>query len=156
MAPLIVLCGSFVVFAVLGRLGVRGFRDLTVALRWALAFMFFLTSSAHFTSMRGELIAMVPPVFPAPGLLVTITGILELAGAIGLLIPRFARASAIGLALLLLAMFPANVYAALEGLTLGGKAVTPLVPRTVMQIGFVAALLLPLRVAARTHPDLRR
>jgi uncharacterized membrane protein len=54
-------------------------------------------------------------------------------------VPRLAPWAAAGLTVLLLAMFPANVHAARAGLTLGGSPVTPLVPRTLMQIAFVAA-----------------
>jgi hypothetical protein len=38
-------------------------------------------------------------------------------------------------------MFPANVYAALEGLTLGGASAMALVPRTLLQVVFLAATL---------------
>jgi uncharacterized membrane protein len=89
----------------------------------------------HFVWMREELIAMVPPELPAPGLLVTVTGVLELAGAAGLLLHRTAPWAAAGLAALLVAMFPANVHAALEGTG------TPLLPRTLMQVVFLAATL---------------
>ena len=48
--------------------------------------MFTMTGVAHFTpGMRRDMIAIVPPRLPAPGLLVTITGVLELLGAAGLL-----------------------------------------------------------------------
>jgi uncharacterized membrane protein len=57
------------------------------------------------------MIAIVPPPLPAPGSLVTITGALELAGAAGLLYPPTRVAAAVCLFLLMLAMFPANVYA---------------------------------------------
>ncbi|MFI6738147.1 hypothetical protein ACIBI9_34925 [Nonomuraea sp. NPDC050451] len=62
-----------------------------------------------------------------------------LAGAAGLLIPALAPFAAIGLALLMVAMFPANVSAARRGLTLAGKPVTPLVARTALQVLFIAA-----------------
>ena len=139
MAPLIVLVGSFLLLLAAGRLGVTALRDWSTALRWALAAMFLLTASAHFTSMRADLVRMVPPAFPVPDLIVTVTGVLEIAGAIGLLIPRTAPMAAAGLALLLLAMFPANVYAAQHGLTLADKPVTALGPRTAMQLLFLAA-----------------
>ncbi|GAB2953258.1 hypothetical protein ACFMQL_37505 [Nonomuraea fastidiosa] len=64
---------------------------------------------------------------------------LELAGAAGLLIPPLAPWAAIGLALLMVAMFPANVSAASRGLTLAGKPVTPLPARTALQVLFIAA-----------------
>lgn len=141
MKPLIVLSVSFVLFLVAGRLGVRPLRDWVIALRWALAMMFAFTASAHFTSLRGDLVRMVPPVFPAPELLVTATGALEIAGAIGLVIPRVAPLAAGGLALLLLAMFPANVYAAQRDLTIGATPVTALLPRTALQVLFLVAVL---------------
>ncbi|WP_437760195.1 AraC family transcriptional regulator [Sorangium sp. So ce1389] len=54
-------------------------------------------------------------------------------------VARLSPGAAMGLALLLVAMFPANVHAARAGLTLGGSPVTPLLPRTLMQIVFIAA-----------------
>jgi uncharacterized membrane protein len=140
MIPLIVLGSSFLVFLLAGRLGARPLASWLTSLRWALAVMFAVTASAHFGSQRADLIGMVPPLFPRPDLIVTLTGIAELAGAIGLLLPRLAPWAAGGLALLLLAMFPANVYAALEGLSIDGRPVTPLGPRTIMQLVFLAAV----------------
>ncbi|MBW7459959.1 hypothetical protein K0U00_38455, partial [Paenibacillus sepulcri] len=60
----------------------------------------------------------------------------------GMVIPATAAIAAAALALMLLAMFPANVYAANHKLTLGGKPVFSLVPRTVLQIIFLAAVIL--------------
>jgi uncharacterized membrane protein len=78
-----------------------------------LAAMFVITGIAHFVQpLRGDMIAIVPPPLPAPGFLVTVTGVLELLGAIGLLIPATRVAAAICLFVLMLAMFPANAYAA--------------------------------------------
>ena len=75
--------------------------------------MFVLTGVAHFAPpLRGDMIAIVPPRLPAPGLLVTVTGVLELLGAVGLLLPGTRVAAALCLMVLMLAMFPANVYAA--------------------------------------------
>ncbi|NGN62797.1 hypothetical protein G5C51_02625 [Streptomyces sp. A7024] len=45
-------------------------------------------------------------------MLVTLTGILELAGAVGVLIPATARVTAACLIALMVAMYPANVSAA--------------------------------------------
>lgn len=83
---------------------------------------------------------MVPSIFPRPDLLVTITGVLEILGAIGLFIPATARAASICLALLLIALFPANIRAAREKLTIAGQPVPGLPLRTGIQIVFVAAL----------------
>ena len=142
MVPFFALCISFVVFFLAGRLGVTALLSWRSALRWALAVMFLLTASAHFNSMRADLVRMVPPAFPAPELLVTVTGVLEILGAIGLVVPRLARPAAVSLSLLLVAMFPANVHAAAQGVQLGGAAATALLPRTILQLIFVGALLL--------------
>jgi len=110
-----------------------------LALRGGLATMFTMTGVTHFVVLREDLIAMVPPALPAPALLVTVTGILELAGAVGLLLRPLAAWAAGGLGLLLVAMFPANVYSAAQGLTLGGEPVTPLLPRTGMQVLYLVS-----------------
>jgi uncharacterized membrane protein len=140
MAPLIALLVGSAVARVAGLLGVDAVDGWQPALRCGLALMFGLTASAHFVGgRRADLVAMVPPRLPAPDLLVTVTGGLEVAGAVGVLIPATAPWAATGLALLMLAMFPANVSAARRRLTLGGRPVTALVPRTVLQVVFVAA-----------------
>jgi uncharacterized membrane protein len=111
------------------------------SLRGGLAVMFLLTASAHWGRRRGDLIAMVPSVFPRPDLMVSATGVLEILGAVGLLIPSLAPVAAACLALLLMALFPANGRAAREGLTIGGKAATALPLRTLLQLVFLAAVL---------------
>jgi uncharacterized membrane protein len=141
MAPLIVLVGSFLLFRLAGALGVRPLASSVGSLRFAVAVMFLFTAAAHFGSRRPDLVRMVPPFLPAPELLVTLTGLAEIAGALGLLVRRTRPVAAIGLALLLVAMFPANVHAARAGLEIGGAAVTPLVPRTILQVVFLAAVL---------------
>jgi uncharacterized membrane protein len=106
-----------------------------------LSLMFLLTASAHWGKRRPDLIAMVPTAFPRPDLIVTITGTLEILGAVGLLVPATAPAAAVCLALLLLAMFPANVGAAHEHLKIGQTPATGLTLRTILQGVFIAALL---------------
>ncbi|MEV2275351.1 hypothetical protein AB0I72_07175 [Nocardiopsis sp. NPDC049922] len=137
MEPLITLVGVTLALGVAGALGVRRLRPWPVALRGGLAAMFTLTGVVHFVGMRQELIAMVPPALPAPDLLVTVTGVLELLGAAALLWSRTAPWAAAGLTALLLAMFPANVHLALTGTDL--PAHQEIVPRTVMQAVFLAA-----------------
>ena len=63
---------------------------------------------------------IVPPQLPSPRAIVYISGVFEILGAIGLLVPRTRRAAGLGLAALLVAVYPANVYQALSGLKLGG------------------------------------
>jgi uncharacterized membrane protein len=131
MVPLILLIVLF--FLLVVPLGWR------TALRVSLAGMFLLTASAHWGRRRADLIRMVPSGLPRPDLLVTVTGICEILGAVGLLAPPFARWAAIGLTLLLIVVFPANVRAAREGITIGGKPATPLVARSLIQSIFLMA-----------------
>jgi uncharacterized membrane protein len=101
--------------------------------------MFLLTASAHWGTRRPDLLRMVPPFFPRPDLLVTVTGVLELLGAVGLMLPTLAPYAALGLALMMLAVFPANVRAARERLTIAGRPVEALLPRILLQIVFLGA-----------------
>ncbi|BAH49764.1 DoxX family protein [Rhodococcus opacus] len=139
MEPLIALVAVTLILRAAGAAGIRRLRPWPVALRGGLAAMFTLTGMAHFIGLRAELVAMVPPSLPNPGLLVTVTGLLELAGAAGLLIGRTAPWAAGGLTALLILMFPANVYAAVEGLSTG--PFEALLPRTLLQIVFLSATL---------------
>lgn len=139
MEPLVVLVVTTTVLLVLGAVGVPRLRSWPVALRGGLAAMFVLTGVAHFVGRRAELVAMVPPALPAPELLVTVTGVLELAGAAGLLWSRTAPWAAGGLAALLVAVFPANVHRALAGPAV--PVDDQLVPRTALQVVFLAATL---------------
>lgn len=142
MTPFIVLVVSASVFFLLGKAGVVGaFRDASFVLRAALALMFLLTASAHWGKRRPDLIRMVPPAFPRPDLLVTLTGALELLGVIGLLWPATSRAACICLALLLVALFPANIHAARQRLTIAGQRVPSLPVRTLLQVVFIGTLI---------------
>jgi len=140
--PLIVLLMAVVLFLLAGQLGVLWFQVWTHALRAALACMLLVTSSAHFGKRRRYLLAMVPRSLPKPGLIVTITGVLEIAGAVGLILHSTHRIAGLSLAVLFLVMFPANVRAATEHLTISGRPMLGVVPRGLIQIVFIAAALL--------------
>src|SRR5262245_42987530 len=90
------------------------------AATWSLSAMLVMTGIAHFVGLRGDLIRMVPPLFPRPDLIVTITGVLELVGAAALIPRRTRSAAGLALALFFVAVLPANIYAAQAGLTIGG------------------------------------
>jgi uncharacterized membrane protein len=141
VAPFYSLIAFFALFWIAGFAGAAVVWPWSAALRAALAIMFLVTASAHWGKKRSDLIRMVPPAFPKPELLVTATGCFEIAGAIGLLLPATARLAATCLALLMAAMFPANVYASRQMLSIGGRPVTPFPIRTAVQLVFVAALL---------------
>lgn len=102
------------------------------ATRLGLAGMFVFTGTSHFSSLRADFVRMVPPALPHPGLLVGLTGVLEILGGLALLTPLRPLAGA-GLALLLVALLPANLHAARRGVTLGGRPPTALVWRLPLQ-----------------------
>jgi uncharacterized membrane protein len=141
MVVLLILVVSFAALRVTGFLGVADLDNWNLPLRLALCLMFMVAASAHWGRGRADLIRMVPTALPAPSLLVTITGLLEIAGAIGLLLPQTARAAAICLAVLLVALFPANVRAARQGLTILGRPAMSVAVRGAVQAVFIAALL---------------
>jgi uncharacterized membrane protein len=58
---------------------------------YALVVMFIFTATAHFNKMKHDLARMIPAYFPRPLLIVYITGVLELLGAAGLVLPEFRR-----------------------------------------------------------------
>jgi uncharacterized membrane protein len=140
MAVLIVLFGAWLLLRGIGALGVTRFATWHDSVRYALAVMFVFTGSAHFNKMRQDLARMIPSFFPRPTLIVASTGVCEFLGAAGLLIPRLRALAGICLILLLLGMFTANINAALKGVTLRGKPVTPLWLRTPMQVLFVGLI----------------
>ena len=99
MAPLIVMAVAWIVVRTIGFASSWEPADsVTGALRLALSAMFLFTAASHFhPRTRGDLIKMVPTSLPSPSFLVTLTGLFELTGAIGLLVPSTAAAASFGL-----------------------------------------------------------
>jgi|SRR5215469_886301 len=140
MTPLFVaLIGGFILFRALGFI-VPWFADWQHALRAALGLMFLLTASAHWGKRRPDLVRMVPESVGHAELFVTLTGVAELVIAAGLQVPRVAVWSAVAAILMLCAIFPANVKAAREQLTILGKPVPSILPRALAQVLFIALL----------------
>lgn len=79
--------------------------------RVVLPLLFVAAGVFHFLE-PDVLTRIVPPQFPAPRLLVYLSGLAEVAGGVGLLLPSCRRFAAWGLVVLLVAVFPANVYMA--------------------------------------------
>lgn len=140
MVPLIVLVVVVLLARLMGYFGVAPLRDWAASTRVGLAVMFCFTAAAHFNRMRADMIAMVPPVVPNPEFMVTFTGVCEILGAVGLLVPPTRRIAAVALIVFLLAVLPANIHAALAGVSLRGAPATPIVPRVALQGLFIALL----------------
>ena len=86
--------------------------------------LFLFTASGHFLQ-TAPMVLMLPPWVPAREALVYATGVLEIAIAIALFVPRWRMAGAWAAAAALVAFFPANVYAALQHVPMGGHAWGP-------------------------------
>jgi uncharacterized membrane protein len=112
-------------------------------LQWALRILVVLPLLAsgvlHFT--RTALMASkIPPFFPDHPWLVLLTGTFEFAGAVGLLLPAFTRVASAALAVLMIVIFPANVFAA--GQAVGGLHMPSVPVRLAMQVVYILLLLM--------------
>ncbi|MET8381522.1 hypothetical protein ABZV14_00790 [Streptosporangium canum] len=158
----IVLVLATLGFRLLGALsGPARFATWRVSTAHGLAVMLVMTASAHFVPPgvsfmpnHADMLAMVPPIIPFPAFVVYLTGVLELAGAAGLVLPGTQRAAGLCLALLFVLMLPANIYAALADVPFAGGTAEPLwqrVPEQILYIGVaIWAAGLPARSAGRT------
>jgi uncharacterized membrane protein len=88
--------------------------------RSLLAILYLLVGIAHLLSPAGFL-QITPEWVPYPAQVILISGLCEIAGAIGLMIPRLRYAAGLGLALYAVVVFPANIKHALEGIAVGGR-----------------------------------
>jgi len=87
--------------------------------RFLLAVFFIVAGLLHFI-FPYTYIRMVPPFLPWPGTLVWLSGAAEIIGGTGLLLPPWRRPAAWGLVLLLIAVFPANIYMAVAHVPFSG------------------------------------
>jgi uncharacterized membrane protein len=92
---------------------------IRTALRWLLALFYGVAGWAHLDRPEGFL-AITPPWVPAPELVVALTGVAEIAGAVGLLWRPVRRWAGIGLAAYALCVWPANFHHAFADVTVGG------------------------------------
>jgi uncharacterized membrane protein len=82
--------------------------------RWLLAAFFIAAGINHFR-MPAVYISMIPPWLPWPAALNAVSGVAEVLGGIGVLLPGLRCAAGWGLIALLVAVFPANLHGALMG-----------------------------------------
>ena len=92
-----------------------------VGFRLLLVIFYLGAGILHLVSPRGFL-AITPDWVPFPHFIVAFTGVAEIAGAVGLLIPQLRKWAGIGLALYALCVWPANLNHAINGISLGGEA----------------------------------
>ncbi|WP_107656733.1 DoxX family protein [Nocardia suismassiliense] len=157
METLVLLLTALLGLRVVGALGVARFAVWSTCGAYALALMLIVTGTTHFVPAsfadtpvptHADLVAMVPPWVPFPALMVYLTGVLELAGAVGLVLGRTRRWAGLGLAVLFVLLIPANIYAALAEIPFHGAPATPLWVRIPEQVLYIAVALLASRSVA--------
>jgi uncharacterized membrane protein len=84
--------------------------------------------------------SIIPPFFPARLFLAVLTGVFEIAGAVGLFFPRIRRLAAFWIAVMMVAIFPANVFSA--GQVIEGFKFPSVPVRFAMQIVYILLVLL--------------
>jgi uncharacterized membrane protein len=98
--------------------------DFRAAAAIGLAMLFVFTGIGHFIQ-TGPMAQMLPPWVPARVPLVYLTGIFEFAIAIGFFMPAYRRLTGWVAAAALVLFFPANIYAAINHIPMGGHAWGP-------------------------------
>lgn len=112
MKPFIVLLISFC----LSMTGIRlltGCFDIALAMRIAMFVMLLFTSIAHFIFTKG-MAEMLPAFVPFRKATVFLTGLVEIAGGIGLLIPSLQAITGWLLVIFFILILPANIHAAVK------------------------------------------
>lgn len=79
---------------------------------------FCFTGAAHFHA-TSEFAAIVPDVLPNPEFWVQLSGVFEILGGLGLMIPKTRKYASWGLMALLVAVFPANINMAVNSIDFG-------------------------------------
>lgn len=72
----------------------------------------FIAAGANHFIMPALYERIIPPFVPWPGAMVIVSGVFEVLGGVGVLVPALRRAAGWGLIALLVAVFPANIYMA--------------------------------------------
>ena len=121
---LVLMVLPYIVLRVLSAMTGR-IHDLRGAGAIGLGVLFTFTAIGHFVQ-TGPMAEMLPPWVPSRVLLVYLTGVLELAIALGFLLPRTRRMTGWAAAVLLVSFFPVNVYAAIQHVPMGGHAWGPI------------------------------
>ena len=106
---------------------------------WLCASSFVAVGVGHFVD-PAPFVSIVPPVLPAPLMLVYLSGFFEIAGGLGLLVPRTRRMAGWGLLALLVAVYPANIHMLVNEVYIEGMPQEPwlLWARMPMQLVFAA------------------
>jgi uncharacterized membrane protein len=120
---LVLMMAPYLVVRVLSAVMHRDF-DARGAAAIGLGVLFIFTGVGHFIQTE-PMAQMLPRWVPEQVLLVYLTGVLEFAIAIGLLVPKTRRFTGWVAAVVLVLFFPVNIYAAINYIPMGGHAWGP-------------------------------
>ena len=140
MKPLIVLLSVFAISLVACKI-FTGSYLFALSGRIAMSAMLLFTAVGHFAFTKG-MAMMLPPSMPYKTEIVYLTGIIEIAAAVGLLIPNLRETAAWLLIAFFVLILPANIYAAVKQIdyqkaTFEGNGLTYLWFRVPLQILFI-------------------
>jgi len=140
MKPLIILISVFVISCMTNKILYGNF-EFALSGRIAMSAMLLFTAIGHFVFTKG-MSMMLPDFVPFRIELVYLTGILEIAAAIGLFIPKFRMVTAWLLVVFFILMLPANIYATIKHIdyqkgTFDGPGLAYLWFRIPLQILFI-------------------
>ncbi len=114
MKPLIVLFSAFAISLVVLKI-FKGSFEFGLSGRIAMSAMLIFTAIAHFAFTKG-MEMMLPSFIPYKTQVIYLTGIIEFAAAIGILIPAFRTITGFLLIAFFLLILPANVLAAIKNI----------------------------------------
>ena len=116
MKPLVVLLLTFALSCLLFYF-LKHDASVYLSGRIAMSVMLIFTSIAHFVFYKGMML-MLPPFIPFKRLTVYLTGVIEIAAAVGLLIPQSSYVTGIFLIVFFVLLLPANIYASAKKINL--------------------------------------
>lgn len=130
------------------------FRAIT---RWLIIVFYTVAGISHLMA-PGAFLTITPDWVPYPNTVIFLTGLCELAGAIGMAIPATRRFAGIMLALYALLVFPANIkhamdYVAVNGI---GPGLSYHAPRLMLQPVFIWWALFAADIVNWPFPERRR
>jgi uncharacterized membrane protein len=135
-----ILIAAIVLFFILARRRYIQFGTPQALLRILATLPLLISAVVLHLVHRNEATAMIPPVAPSPIFFVLFTGVLEIAGAIGLFVPRLRRSAALWISILMVLIFPANIWVA--GQTYLGLQMPSVPVRLAMQVIYIWMVLL--------------
>lgn len=118
---LLIIVGTYAALTLLGAIVPSVHLSPSLRGRMSLAVFFVFTGASHFL-MPQEMAQMLPASMPLRVEIIYLTGVLEVLGAIGLLVPGLERLASVALILFLIGVLPANVYAAINSVDFGAHA----------------------------------